>query len=144
MKKLIAIALILVGSTAWGMTNMPDGVYQGQGRWQDSQGQTGSYDINTSVQSNVVSSTYTFGGNTEKYEFEAKVGSNGRFDVFVGGYKVGEGYCMSVQCHYELSFGDTVIEETLTFYQDNLYRIGSKQVNGKNVTWEESMKKQGS
>ncbi|MBK8201172.1 MAG: hypothetical protein IPK68_02190 [Bdellovibrionales bacterium] len=50
---------------------------------------------------------------------------------------------MSVQCHYGISFGDTELEETLTFYQDHFYRIGSKRVNGKIVTWEESMEKQG-
>lgn len=139
MKNLIAIALILVGSTAWGMTNMPDGVYQGQGRWQDGQGQTGRYNIITTVQSNVITSTYTFGEKTKIYEFEAKAAPNSRFDVYVNGDKAGEGYCMSIQCHYEVSFEDTVIEETLTFYKDNLYRIGSKLVDGKNMTWEESL-----
>ncbi len=142
MKKLIAV-LVFASSAAWGMTNMPDGVYQGQGKWTDNQGQTGGYDVTASVQSGVVSSKYTFGGQTKTYEFETKAGSNGNFEVLVGGQKVGEGYCMSVQCHYGISFGDTELEETLTFYQDHFYRIGSKRVNGKIVTWEESMEKQG-
>ena len=141
--KAIITALILVGSSAMAMTNMPDGVYKGQGRWNDNQGQTGSYDISATVKADVVSSTYTHKGQTDKYEFEAKPGANGQFDVLVGGHKVGEGYCMSVQCHYAISFGDTELEETLTFYQDNFYRIGSKRVNGKVVTWEEAMAKQG-
>lgn len=142
MKKLVAV-LVLASSTAWGMTNIPDGAYQGQGRWNDNQGQNGSYDVTASVKSGVITSKYTTAGQTEIYEFEAKAGSHGTFEVLVAGQKVGDGYCMSVQCHYAISYGDTKLEETMTFYQDHFYRIGSKLVNGqKLVTWEESMEKQ--
>lgn len=142
MKKLILTALILAGSHSWSMTNMPEGVYQGQGQWRDNQGQSGHYDIRTTVQANVVSSIYLTGESSKNYEFKAKEGSNGQFDVYVNNYPVGQGYCMTVQCHYEISFGDAVVEETLTFYQDHLYRIGSKQTGDKSVNWEESMKKE--
>lgn len=142
MKSMIA-ALLFVGSAAMGMTNMPEGVYQGKGRWSDNKGNAGAYDISATVKANVVASTYTFGSQTKQYDFEAKPGANGHFDVLVSGQKVGEGYCMSVQCHYAVSFGKTELEETLTFFQDNFYRIGSKQEKGAVVIWEESMAKQG-
>ncbi len=141
MKSLI-VTILLVGSSVMGMTNRPDGVYQGQGRWRDNQGQSGDYDITSSVKAGLVSSTYTFNGQSKKYEFEAKTGLNDSFDVLVGGHKVGEGYCMSVQCHYSISYGGAKLEENLTFYENYFYRIGSKQVDGKVTTWEESMTKQ--
>lgn len=142
MKSLIT-ALLFVSSAAMGMTNMPDGVYQGQGRWSDNKGNTGGYDISASVKSNVVASTYNYGSETKQYDFEVKPAANGHFDVLVSGHKVGEGYCMTVQCHYTVNFGNTELEETLTFFQEKFYRIGSKKESGAVITWEESMAKQG-
>ncbi len=139
MKKVIAIIALLVGTQAFGMTNVPNGEYEGEGRWRDDQGQAGSYVVETSISSGMVSSTYEFNGQTEVFEFEAKPDSNGFFDVHAYGNEVGKGYCMSVQCHYELMFGNTTVEETLTFWQSNLYRVGSKVVDGKHVIWEESL-----
>ncbi len=140
--KAMITALILVGSSAMGMTAIQDGVYQGQGRWKDIQGETGEYAITVTVKSGSIKSLYIFGGQTKQYEFEVKAVANGHFDVWVGDNKVGMGYCMSVQCHYASSFGEIELEETWTFYQDNFYRIGSKRVDNKVVTWEESMAKQ--
>ncbi|MGZ3744601.1 MAG: hypothetical protein ACXWRE_05410 [Pseudobdellovibrionaceae bacterium] len=69
MKAMIA-TLLFVGSAAMGMTNIPEGVYQGQGRWKDNKGLTGSYDISTTVKTttkfDLVSSTYTFGSKTKQ------------------------------------------------------------------------------
>lgn len=140
--KLLIASLLLAGTTAMGMTNIPDGVYQGQGRWSDNSGHFGSYEISTKVKGNIVSSAYTFGTQKKQYDFEVKPSSNGHFDVRVSGQKAGEGYCLTVQCHYTAAFAKTKLEETLTFYQDNLYRIGSKDENGAVITWEESMAKQ--
>ncbi|MGE0528171.1 MAG: hypothetical protein AB7G93_05845 [Bdellovibrionales bacterium] len=140
--KSILVALLSIGSSALAMTNMPGGVYQGQGRWNDNQGRVGSYNVTTTVTGGTVSSTYTFNDQTESFTFEAKEAAAGRFDVLVGGEKIGEGYCMSVQCHYVTELAGTNLEETLTFYEGHLYRIGSKRVEGKIVTWEEAMAKQ--
>lgn len=141
--KSILTALLFIGSYAMAMTTLPEGSYQGQGRWADGKGQTGGYELEVTVRSDVVSSAYDFDGQAKTFAFEAKLDANGQFDVLVGGQKMGSGYCKSVQCHYSISFGETDMEETLTFYQDHLYRLGSKRENGKAITWEESMSKKG-
>lgn len=139
MKALIA-TFIFASSSAMAMTNMPDGTYQGEGRWSDNQGETGHYEVSVNIESDTVSSSYSFdSGQTGEYEFQTTGSAHSQFDVLVGGIRVGEGYCMSVQCHYSISLGNKVLEETLTFYEDNLYRIGSKRLDSVVITWEESM-----
>ncbi len=150
--KAIITVLVLVGSSAWGMTNLPEGTYQGNGRWSNRAGQKGNYEITSSIKAGVVSSTYNFDGQTVTYEFQVKPGVNGEFEVFVGGKTAGRGYCKSVQCHYIVGINTTQIEETLTFVNDQFYRLGSKHpvmlglLSGGTsdlTTWEESMKRLG-
>lgn len=142
MKTIIA-SLLLLSSTAMAMTIVPDGRYQGEGRWQNKNGQTGSYEVSVQVTGDLLASSYIFGGQTKQFDFEAKSTSAGRFEVLVGGVKVGEGYCMSAQCHYTAAFDGKNFEETMTFYQDHVYRLGSKTENGDLITWEEALDKKG-
>lgn len=142
MKTIIA-ALIFTGSGAMAMTIVPEGRYQGEGRWTDLSGNTGSYEVSVQVSGQTFANKYEFGGQTRQFDFETKASSAGRFDVLVANAKVGEGYCMSAQCHYTASFDGKDFEETMTYYQDHVYRLGSKSENGVKITWEEAMEKRG-
>ena len=65
--------------------------------------------------------------------------SNGFFNVASGdeGNLSGAGYCMDVQCHYEIS--SSKLEETITFVGDKMYKLGSKMDHGKVVAWQEAL-----
>ncbi len=81
-----------------------------------------------------------FQGGEEVFEFQITPrGLQGHFEIFVNNHRVGEGYCMSVQCHYKVQMGSTTVEETWTFYEGRLYKLGSKQIEGKKIAWEESL-----
>ena len=53
--------------------------------------------------------------------------------------EVGAGYCLGIQCHFEIIIEGTPIEETMTFLQDKLYRAGSYSVEGETAAHEESL-----
>jgi hypothetical protein len=142
MKTIIA-ALIFTGSGAMAMTIVPDGRYQGEGRWTDINGNSGQYEVSVQVSGQALANEYEFGGQSRQFNFEARPIAAGSFDVVVANTKVGEGYCMSAQCHYTATFDGKDFEETMTYYQDHVYRLGSKLENGVKVTWEEAMEKQG-
>ena len=140
MKTLILTILLATGS-AFAMPNIPDGNYEGKASWKDSQDNKGTYGIKIKVENRTIKSTYNYGTHTIVYEFSVSADGNGFFTVQSGGKEVGNGYCMNVQCHYKAVFGDVEMQETLTFWQGNLYRVGSKKVNGHTIAWEEATQK---
>ena len=140
MLKSILIAL-LIGSSANALPTIPDGTYEGAANWKDSQGRSGQYKVSTYAQGSAFLSSYFYNTGKAIYAFRMEETGHGFFDVMYDGKKVGEGQCLSVQCHYTAHFGDVVLEETLTFWQGNLYKMGSKKINGVTVTWEEALKK---
>lgn len=136
----VFLTVFLMTSAALALPNIPDGQYEGHAKWQDDTGNKGSYSISIFTQKDVLMTTYKYADKTAIYSFRIEETSNGFFNVFHNGTKVGSGYCMSVQCHYSADFGGVAIEESLTYWQNNLYRLGSKKVNGISIAWEEATK----
>jgi hypothetical protein len=145
MLKSILFSLFL-GSFAQALPTIPDGTYEGGANWKDSTGRTGQYKVSTYVKDSAMLSSYFYNTGKAIYAFRMEETGNGFFDVMYNGKKVGTGHCMQVQCHYSADFGGVKLEETLTFWQGNLYRVGSKEVpvgGGETMTiaWEEALKK---
>lgn len=140
MKTLILTIVFATGS-AFAMPNIPDGNYEGKASWKDSQANKGTYAIKIEVKDRSIKSHYDYGEHSKVYEITTSADANGFFSVLSSGKKVGSGYCMNVQCHYTAVFGDVEMQETLTFWQGNLYRVGSKKINGSTIAWEEATQK---
>jgi hypothetical protein len=139
MFKSIATLILVLGSTAaFAIDKMPEGQYDGVGRFKDQDGKTGSYNVSVVIKGDDIASTYNYGTTSKSFTVSAPIATDGTFPVVVNGTKIGGGYCFSTQCHYALAVGDFSLEETLTFYENHLYRLGSKVVEGKTTMWEES------
>lgn len=143
MKKLVSVLAILVWTTgALGVTSLPEGEYIGRARWKDNQGNTGAYKKEILIQGGQVASDYIYVEGKRKYVFHATLDAQGYFPVLIDGKQMGTGYCGSVQCHYSVSIGSTITEETFTFKDEMLYILGSKTLGDKVVIWEEVLIKE--
>ncbi|HAZ15005.1 MAG: hypothetical protein A2X86_21985 [Bdellovibrionales bacterium GWA2_49_15] len=141
-KSMLLIGLMVVGNS-WAMTNFPVGNYHGKGYGIEQNGQESHYLVEARVGENKIESTYHFiNGGTQKFTLAANFGKHGHFDVLSGSKKIGAGYCMSIWCHYTLKMGKNTVEETVTFFQNHLYRLGQKKINGKLISWEEDLEQE--
>lgn len=139
LKKSILSLFTLISVSALALDKLPDGHYKGLGQYKDSTGKSGGYYVDVDIKDGKISNTYNFGGNKDiKFTMTAVLAADGTFPVVVGGATIGEGYCATAQCHYDIAFGKFTMEETMTFYEDHLYRLGSKFDNGVTIRWEES------
>ncbi len=134
------IASLLIGTTAYALPTIPEGQYDGKANWKSDSGKNGQYTTSVTVKGDSIAADYTHPSSKATYSFETKPTNNGFFDVIVNSQKVGQGYCLTVQCHYTADFGNVKIEESLTFWQGHLYRVGSKNINGVIIAWEEALK----
>ena len=122
-------------------TALVAGSYSGHGDWRDNSGQVGSYEITTTVNSDSISSDYQFDGQTTNWTLELVANGNGFFDVAPGSSTPGKMYCYEVQCHFNAS--GINLEETLTFYDSKLYKLGSKTIaDGTTIMWQEVLQLQ--
>lgn len=137
MKVLIITATLIYSATSFALSSFPEGEFIGQGWWSDNKGIQGNYIVSAISTTKSIESTYTFNGETKRLGFDAEFDEHGFFSLIVGGIKTGSGYCKTVQCHYEIDIGPTKVEETLTFYNNRLYRLGSKTFNETRIIWEE-------
>lgn len=126
-------------ATAGVMTRLPDGSYQGKGDWYGASGHSGAYMVVTKIESNELTTSYQFDNQKETLTFHVVFDSSGTFVIEMKSAVVGKGYCMSTQCHYSIQSPNVDMEETITFFQGHLYKLGSKTVNGEEVHWEEAM-----
>ncbi len=142
MLKSILLSLVLGASaSALAFPTIPDGNYAGGGRFKDTAGNTGSYTVQTTVANGVVSQVYRYASGGARFVLSTNLTGHGFFAVMEKGEKVGEGYCQTVVCHYNALIGGANLEESLTYWQGNLYRVGSKKIGNLTITWEESLKK---
>jgi hypothetical protein len=128
----------LISGSAMAMTSLPDGSFSGKGEWKDDAGKSGTYTVQTQIKNNVITNAYVIGGQSISFTMEAALDKSGFFPVKVNGAKVGSGYCFDVQCHYSLSTDKGQLEETVTFYQGHMYRLGSKSSGAETVVWQEA------
>ena len=133
---LLVVAMVSAPAMA---SAIQDGAYKGSAQWKSSTQGAGTYEVTTTITGETLNSTYVFDGQTKTWNFTAKVNANSTFDVISDGQKVGDGYCLDVQCHYSAFNGN--LEETLTFYGDNLYKLGSKSEDGAKIMWQEQLSK---
>jgi hypothetical protein len=122
---------------------LADGTYKGHGLWRSLDAQ-GSYEVQTTIQGNRVSSDYRLpDGSTRHVASEGTPGKNGFFTLNQEGKAVGQGYCLEkVQlCHVEVKLDEGSLEETLTNQNGKLYKFGSKTINGRTVMWQEALEK---
>lgn len=139
MTKALLIAMTLLSTSALGLNAIPDGTYQGRGRWKDTVGNTGVYLVQTQFDQNRVKATYMYaGGHGRTVEFETRDTGNDFFDVYVAGNKVGHGYCLTVQCQVTLNLGQVTITQDYTYWDGILYNFGSEERPGVRVAFEET------
>lgn len=137
MKNLILTGAIFMMVSTTALAAFPVGKYKGRGHWQDDKGRAGVYDILAFSNGTSIESTYSFNSQTKSFKLEVTNDKNGFFDVTIAGNRVGEGYCMTVQCHYTLPASS--LEESVVFWNGHLYRVGSKVENGLKIRWEEDL-----
>ena len=134
--------MVLSATPALAQGALHAGKYSGTGDWSAEDGSSGHYRVTTSVMGAAISSistVYTFDGKTETWEFSILPTTNGFFKIVSGaeGQIVGEGYCYEVQCHYAAFDGK--LEETLTFVDGKLYKVGSKAFGASRIKWQEAL-----
>lgn len=140
-KSLVLSMLLGASASALAFPTIPEGTYTGKGRFKDTAGHTGSYTVETSVANGVVSQVYRYASGGARFVLTTNLTGHGFFAVMENGQKVGEGYCQTVVCHYSALMGGANLEESLTYWQGNLYRVGSKKIGNLTITWEESLLK---
>ena len=135
MKKFFALIAFTSGMAI--ASKPQSAVYNGSGHWRNSVMESGTYEATTTVAEGSISSNYTFNGQTISWNIKMLPDPTGNFDILVDDKKVGSGYCLEAQCHYQIEEID--LEETLTFIDKRLYKVGSKSKAGVKVVWAESL-----
>lgn len=134
-----AVLTTLVTQSAFALNAIPEGTHRGVGGWKGQDGKVGDYTVEMSVKDNVVASVYRYGEKEESFTFKAEFKPGGFFKVRMKDHVVGEGYCGDYQCHYNVVVGPFQMEETLTFWEGKVYRLGAKGENGRQVQWQEAL-----
>jgi hypothetical protein len=141
MKRMLGILSAIVVSTSYGMSGLPDTQAQGAGAWKHTAGPKGDYTVEMTIKDNHVHSVYQWKDGGETFDFVAEFKKNGFFTVNSEGHAIGEGYCGDVQCHFNVRVGAFELQETLTFQDGKVYRLGSKTVDGGKIMWQEALKR---
>lgn len=143
-KVLILALTVVAGGSAAANTALPlipQGSYSGKANWRSVDGQSARYTVSATVKDGTITSIASHSNRQDTYAITTKATSNGFFDVYINGDKVGLGYCLSVQCNYSVKVGSMVLEESLTFWHGQLYRVGTKRGPGYQIAWEEALQK---
>ena len=143
---IVASIIIMTASPSIAQSALQPGEYSGGGDWASEDGTSGHYSVSTKVFApaadavSSVGSVYHYDNKEESWGFAILPGANGFFLVAAGeaeGSIVGQGYCFEVQCHYTAFDGK--LEETLTFVDGKLYKIGSKSFGKSKIKWQEAL-----
>lgn len=134
------------------ITELPLGIYLGEGSYIRSDGEEGTYASHAKVSSYEVDLSLVRDGELFTYNLDFDFDANGFFEVHATEHAIdgqelthqGYGYCASVQCHYTIPLTNRVIEETITFWEENIYKLGSmryKDADGEDqiFAWEERL-----
>jgi hypothetical protein len=134
-------ALVGLLSSGLAYADVPtSGNYEGKGQWRDSSGNSGEYTVETIISSEEIESRYGWASGSRNWGFSLQNQSVGFYAVTDNFGTEGKMYCYSVQCHYEFVSAHLTTEETLSFVDGKLYKLGSKRMpNGTVVTWQEAL-----
>lgn len=154
MKRFIFILLMFIATSgiAEPITSFNNGTFLGEGHYQNSAGEGGSYSSYIQILDNEWSIAYLRDGVLNSYSATFDFTNGGIFEVAVTQYTdegetsySGYGYCASVQCHVVVDLGDYVFEETITLatWEEKIYRLGSiRRTSGEDIDtlyWEERL-----
>lgn len=142
---IITSAILISAIPALASSSLKPGHYVGTGQWHSADGKAGQYQVETTIGNSPntpsVQSTYDYDGQRQVWDFTMLFKSPGFFAIASGGGGEGNvngsGYCLDVQCHYEVPGSN--LEETFSFVDGKLYKIGSKTQHGKTLVWQESL-----
>ena len=144
------LSVLFLGASAFGHGFKLDGEYVGHGTWKSIDGSRGKFEMSATVTSDKDGVTskesvviHLPDGTEKKIEEEwtATNEKNGFFEVHVKGVKVGSGYCRIKQCHLQTEDKGDASEETNTFHNGHIYRIGSHTSKDKTIAWQGVMTK---
>lgn len=115
------------------------GQYAGRGSWRDAQGHSGTYEVSTNVTPLRFESSYQWDKKQNRvFNVSLSTDSEGFYELRSDEGLNGGMYCYDVQCHLSMSQGE--VEETLTFWDGNLYKLGSKKLgDGRVIMWQEDL-----
>jgi hypothetical protein len=111
-----------------------DGDYTGGGWWKSADGTKGKYEMKSTIKTEKDGMTIKesvvvhMPDKTEKKmedEITVKNGKNGFFEIQKKGVKIGSGYCGIKQCHHQGEEDGNTYEETVTFHEGKIYKLGS-------------------
>lgn len=139
MFKVLLTTIALIAGSHAGAAVIKDGSFTGKGDWKDQAGNKGQYEADVQIQNNRISSVYRFPSSSMTVDLQLEVDNNEFFKVSMNGQEVGSGYCIGIQCHFSVTVEDCTVEETMTFYDNHLYRLGSKTEGGTLITWVEAL-----
>ena len=142
--RLLALAgSLCLASTALAGELLPDGHFEGSGRWSGPENSSGSYDVETVIEQDVIKSTYRYDGaqpGRDRHAVRMAPRNDGSFDVATEeGKVVGQGYCLEDECFYRMEVSGVVIEENLRVADRQLIKFGSKSGAGFRVVWKETL-----
>ena len=143
MKTTLILAALALSMQSLAFAGLPEGNFSGKALWK-TQKETGKYEVSTEIKGGSISSTYTLpDGSVKNWNFEMQPTANGFFSVVSGKRTLGQGYCLEhvSLCHYEINFGETTLEESLTVENEKLYKYGSKKEKGILIMWQEALSK---
>ncbi len=137
---LVSLAIGLMSSLALGDAWTP-GNYTGHGVWRDTAGHSGLYEVVTVLTADSMSSNYAFAEGVAAVSLSLQRTGDGFYSLIDAEKTSGNMYCYDVQCHYELGAGS--VEETLSFVDGKLYKLGSKLgSDGRTIIWQEALNQQ--
>src|SRR5438309_1719961 len=95
------------------------GTYVGHGQWKSEGGLTGEYQATAIASADEIKSEYTYKDKARNFTMKLVQKGQGFFDILSEGKRIGDGYCMTVVCHYTVTAPEVSIEESLTFVDSN-------------------------
>lgn len=142
MKKLLFLSILSLSFSAISspILSFADGRYLGAGKARDDAGNSYDYQSYIEFSSNNSRADYAWtDGNTTLW-LSFIFNDYGSFEVAQNDTIVGDGFCMSTQCHYHIVLNDKPIGEVLTFIDGHLHKLG-KSIDdaGNPIYWEASL-----
>ena len=134
-KQLITILSLFICSSGVAMDKLPQGLYEGKATWVGEQGHKGNYKVRVLIDGNQIKSKYFYRHSVEKYTYTTKFKDSSFFIIKKEGEKIGEGYCLKKQCHYQTNH----FEENMTIKENKIIRFGSKVNNDNRIIWKEQL-----
>jgi hypothetical protein len=139
MTRIIFTLGILLGTQAFAMDALPDGLYEGKGSMILANGTQMAYTATIKFAKNEMTAEYHIGPMQYAYKANAEFEKNGYLSLSKEGKKIGGGYCRDNMCHFDIT--EEQAEETLFFNGTELHRIGSKIEGGGKLTYTEKLSK---